>query len=54
MELKLPPGFDYAGTAEDKPENETVSVIGVIVDYQPPVQSKGVGEDVHSMLIQGC
>lgn len=44
MELNLPPGFTYVGTAECISEYETVDgIIGVVVDYQPPAPTKGVG-----------
>ncbi|TID18959.1 hypothetical protein E6O75_ATG06080 [Venturia nashicola] len=41
MDLKLPPGFLHVGSAESISENGVVSgVIGVVVDYQPPAQTR--------------
>lgn len=54
MELKLPPGFDYVSAAEDRSENGVVNVIGVIVDYRPPVKSRGVGKSIDRALTQAC
>jgi protection-of-telomeres protein 1 len=48
MELNLPPSFVDVFTAESSPRGTMVNVIGIIVDYQPPVRTKGPGKKKRS------
>jgi hypothetical protein len=52
MELNLPSTFVHLSTAEGSPKDTHVNVIGVVVDYQPPVQTRGAGEKMNPKLIR--
>lgn len=55
MDLKLPPGFIHVGSAESISEYGTVQgVIGVVVDYQPPAQSRGNDHIMTVKLTDHC